>query len=845
MDYVLPSPEVVLHVYPGQWDLPSFDPLCAAALLYLQLAIPGKFIVRTCPEPDSSPIGQLPFLVHEQHVVYSFTSIVKYVAGLRGTSTNADLDAHLSPSERSQRNAWFSHVESHLGDLVYHNLYVNHENWTHLTQPALATTFPVPQKYYVPQRIRNTYYPRLLASGLWREHVEEKPLAKTSLRDKFEAKKQELGKHPAMSRAFEKEKVLEKARADLDIYKELLGDRTYFFHERPSSLDVLVASHILLLVEPPLPDTLVKELIINSYPALAAHARRIYDLAFKTDKPLPTSTQQSPSLWSLLPYWPRRKKTQQVQKAAEKEDVQFTRMTWGFVGLALGSLAAYLFIVARKMELQINLGGDDTEIADEEEEEFIDEMNDNDDLIVIDDIENEAGPSNANGSAESRYATRPKTVAEHNLGSTTTSRLRSGSNASTENPNPERSTRSSTRSKSQPKLKLKLGEKAASQAPGMSFLGPYDRELDSDDEDLAFEEQFILRMPPGEDCEKLRKAIQSREIGNDIWFKFKDSRRAVFHIGNNLYSAKLVDLPCIVESQKTLDGKQMFKVADICQMLVVEKKIPSEESLMKDKSFNIDEFIWPHGITPPLHHVRKRRFRKRVNRRTIESVEQEVERLLDEDTLATESKYEVLENVNPDLSDSELMEQDHPLDAPTPALSDLGDGQTPGDLGEGEEEEEEAENEEGEGDIDEELAAELDLALENGEDEEGEGDDEEEEEESEEEDSDDEDDEETQSRKLLNEEIRDLEAAVAKKRNEIASSANPLIRKRFEDALKKLTADLDMKIAQRDELKERQRMKKEGITMENADTDQDNMGHDGDMEGDDELFGNDSEMDIN
>ena len=48
---------------------------------------------------------------------------------------------------------------------------------------------------------------------------------------------------------------------------------------------------------------------------------------------------------------------------------------------------------------------------------------------------------------------------------------------------------------------------------------------------------------------------------------FLDSRRAVFHIGNNLYSAKLVDLPCIVESQKTLDNKQMFKVADICQVV--------------------------------------------------------------------------------------------------------------------------------------------------------------------------------------------------------------------------------------------------------------------------------------
>lgn len=179
---------------------------------------------------------------------------------------------------------------------------------------------------------------------------------------------------------------------------------------------------------------------------------------------------------------------------------------------------------------------------------------------------------------------------------------------------------------------------------------------------------------------------------------------------------------------------------------------------------------------------------------TIESVEQEVERLLDEDSLASEVKYgmllipdltlkqlfiiiiiDILENVNPDLSDSELIEHEAPLDAPTPAISDLGDGQIPGDLEEGDEgeESEEHEDEEGEGDIDEELAAELDLALEN-EDEEGDGDDEDEE--SEEEDSEDEDDEDTQAKKLLSEEIRDLEAAVSKKRNEIASSANPLIR---------------------------------------------------------------------
>ncbi|KAH7889394.1 TAFII55 protein conserved region-domain-containing protein [Phlebopus sp. FC_14] len=470
-----------------------------------------------------------------------------------------------------------------------------------------------------------------------------------------------------------------------------------------------------------------------------------------------------------------------------------------------------------------------------------------DDLIVVDDVEEQqAGPSSvANGIKTPAPAqpqrTRPlRAAAEQAMA--TTLRLRGSPEPS------ERTTRSSTaKPRTQPKLKLKLSERAAAQAPGMSFLGPYDRELDSDDEDLTFEEQFILRMPPGEDCEKLRKMIQSREISNDVWFKFKDSRRGVFHIGNSLYSFKLVDLPCIVESQKTLDNKQMFKVADICQMLVVENRLQNEDAVTANRNVNVDEFIWPHGITPPLHHVRKRRFRKRVNKRTIESVEEEVERLLAADNLASDMKFEVLDNVNPDLSDSEFIEREEPLDMPTPGVigSEAGDAPTPGgvDVGDGEADEGEADEAEPEGDIDEELAAELDLALgdEEAEEEGEEEDEEEEEEESEEEEDDDDDD--AQGRKLLNEEIRDLEAAVAKKGNEIASSANPLIKalsrffsspimthdllqKRFEDALKKLSADLELKRAQRDEMKERQRRKKEGVALEDPDTDPEGVAHD-------------------
>jgi transcription initiation factor TFIID subunit 7 len=103
----------------------------------------------------------------------------------------------------------------------------------------------------------------------------------------------------------------------------------------------------------------------------------------------------------------------------------------------------------------------------------------------------------------------------------------------------------------------------------------------------------------------------------------------------------------------------------------------------------------------------------------------------------------------------------------------------------------------------------------------------------EEEEDEDEDEEDSQTRSLLNEEIRDLEAAVAKKTAEIASSGNPLIKKRFEDALKKLSAELDMKTAQRDEMKEQRRMRREGV---DPDEEQE-VSHEESAREDEDLFG--------
>ncbi|PGH05909.1 transcription initiation factor TFIID subunit 7 [Blastomyces parvus] len=183
----------------------------------------------------------------------------------------------------------------------------------------------------------------------------------------------------------------------------------------------------------------------------------------------------------------------------------------------------------------------------------------------------------------------------------------------------------------------------------------YDSEASDTEKDPALEEQFILRMQPGEDCDYLRQAVAEKRFGPrsqggaDISFKSltRDGRRAVLTIRGRIYAASLVDLPCIIEAMKSWDRRGWYKSADICQMLLVLGRVNSEEEartypLPKD----VDEstFQYAHGITPPLRWVRKRRFRKRISNRTIEAVELEVARLLKEDTAAESApEFEILD----------------------------------------------------------------------------------------------------------------------------------------------------------------------------------------------------------
>lgn len=170
---------------------------------------------------------------------------------------------------------------------------------------------------------------------------------------------------------------------------------------------------------------------------------------------------------------------------------------------------------------------------------------------------------------------------------------------------------------------------------------------------VELETQFILRMPE-EPANVLHELIQSgsNSLKDRLSITLEqDLRYGEVRLDHWLLHAKVVDLPTIMESLKTIDNKSFYKTSDICQlMLCKEEPDPPEEEESPNKAKKKDpnkvdkKYLWPHGITPPCKNVRKRRFRKTLKKKFVEApeIEKEVKRLLRIDNDAVSVKYEII-----------------------------------------------------------------------------------------------------------------------------------------------------------------------------------------------------------
>ena len=143
---------------------------------------------------------------------------------------------------------------------------------------------------------------------------------------------------------------------------------------------------------------------------------------------------------------------------------------------------------------------------------------------------------------------------------------------------------------------------------------------------------------PAEIGQKLHQIIQSSfdstanieiiENPSDS-MKIEDSRKMLFKINNEIHPITILDLPCIIEGNKTIDYKTFYKSSDISQMFYVhEDKLDNENDLISFDPFvssidaNFDKVLWKkdkdhqyklkHGLAKCTRNIRARRFKRKI-----------------------------------------------------------------------------------------------------------------------------------------------------------------------------------------------------------------------------------------
>ncbi|XP_029166579.1 transcription initiation factor TFIID subunit 7-like [Nylanderia fulva] len=142
------------------------------------------------------------------------------------------------------------------------------------------------------------------------------------------------------------------------------------------------------------------------------------------------------------------------------------------------------------------------------------------------------------------------------------------------------------------------------------------------------EEQFILRVPEGLKSE-MENEIRNKGYIQNSSIEILENNRAIFKYKDSEHQGVIVRLPCIIESHKTLDCKQYYKVSDVSTMIyILPKEIEGAESEIETRI----KLIELSGLSPPLKFCKIRRFRKRSSKSfIIEEIEAKVRELIEKE----------------------------------------------------------------------------------------------------------------------------------------------------------------------------------------------------------------------
>ncbi|EDW34588.1 GL21498 [Drosophila persimilis] len=212
----------MLHVYKGEWGLPTIDFECLRALCLLRFTR-CPMDVETNANPLRSGAGKLPYLQigNDKFVGYSQ---IKRVLDLEGYP----IDAHLNTKQKHLSATYANWVFTNLHAYYHYFLYGEPFNFDKTTRGLYAKRTPFPFNFYYP----STYQ---------REACDVvQVMASFDVNDK-------LDKH-------ESDYLVLNAKKCVNLLSRKLGRKVWFFGDTYSEFDAIVYSYLAIIFKITLPN---------------------------------------------------------------------------------------------------------------------------------------------------------------------------------------------------------------------------------------------------------------------------------------------------------------------------------------------------------------------------------------------------------------------------------------------------------------------------------------------------------------------------------------------------------------------------------------------------------------
>ena len=157
--------EFELHIWGPAFGLPSIDPECLAAILYLDSRLDSQsYALNPSSDPFANPFGHLPAFRISNHAqpvwISGYRNIVRYFESQETTHSV------LGKAREADCIAFSEYVQTRGRELVDLSLWVSSENYTTVTRSAMNELLQWPSSWTIPSRLRDEARARTEYLGL-------------------------------------------------------------------------------------------------------------------------------------------------------------------------------------------------------------------------------------------------------------------------------------------------------------------------------------------------------------------------------------------------------------------------------------------------------------------------------------------------------------------------------------------------------------------------------------------------------------------------------------------------------------------------------------------------------